>query len=79
MRTTQLLIERQERLRAGAAAGSSATAAAAAVVVRPQTAVPAGEWHFICECFWLTSTALHLGLFKVQVNSTTHEPHSLPA
>ena len=60
MRTAQELIERQERARAAGASGS------AVAVARPQTSVAPGEWHFICECFWLTSTTLHLGLFKVR-------------
>lgn len=31
---------------------------------RPQSVVASGEYHFICECYFLTSNTLHLGLMK---------------
>ena len=46
------------RLAATAAEAAAWSATAASAVA------PAGWWHFECECFWLTTRALHLGFIK---------------
>ena len=53
-----------------AEAGAWAAAASAA-------GAPPGGWSFVCECFFLTARAMHLGVIKAfsELNSTIQEAH----
>ncbi len=55
---------------AATAAEASAWAAAASAA-----APPGHAWHFVCECFWLTARAMHLGVIKAfsELNETLQE------
>ena len=71
LRDMQTLLERQELARVGSSAeassgpGGAAAAAAAASPGAPGYGASAG-FHFICECYFLTATTMHLGLLKVR-------------
>ncbi len=59
----------ETRLAATAAEAAAWGAAASAA------GAPAGGWHFVCESFWLTARAMHLGFIKAfsELNATLQE------
>jgi hypothetical protein len=60
----QALISQRELARAGSSATASTASEPPASPMSLNDAKP-GEFHFICECFFLTAATLHIGLIKV--------------
>ncbi|GBG72540.1 hypothetical protein CBR_g12111 [Chara braunii] len=54
-----------DQAQASSAASSSSASPSAPQTARSSPTPPPGQFHFICECFFLTARVLNLGLLKV--------------